>query len=87
MTRATASKIVATVSCTSFVGGLALTWRSCAFWHSGGALWAALATGIVAAAATYLRRGSIGGAVGIGFAAGLVAFVGSTIIVVSRCAA
>jgi hypothetical protein len=71
----------------SLVGELTYMWSSCAFWHSGGALWSGLASGFLAGLAGYVPRrsyvaGSITGVVGGG-----IAFVGVTIIALGHCAA
>jgi hypothetical protein len=87
MIRTRASNVIATFSCASFVGSLALTWRSCGFWHGGGAVWAALATGVPAAVSIYLRKRRVGVALALGLAAGLGAFIGVAVIVLSRCTA
>jgi hypothetical protein len=67
------------------VGGLWLAWRSCAFWHGGGALWTALTTGGFVAAAAYLRRRRVYPALFVGVAAGLAAGIGVAFVAIARC--
>ena len=67
-------------------GGLWLAWRSCAFWHGGGAVWTALAVGAFAAAAVYLRRRQVVPALFVGVAGGLAAGMGVAFVSIARSA-
>ena len=86
MTRGALSTSFAFCASGVLVVGLWLTWRSCAFWHGGGALWTAVATGAFAAAAAYLRRWHALVALCAGGATGLIAGVGVAVVALARCA-
>ena len=86
MTQRNLSTGAAFCAIVAFAGGLWLAWRSCAFWHGGGALWTALTTGGFAAAAAYLRRRHVYPALFLGVAAGLTAGMGVAFVAIARCA-
>jgi hypothetical protein len=86
MTRGALSTGFAFCASGAVIGGLWLTWRSCAFWHGGGALWTAVATGAFVVAAAYLRSWHALVALCAGIAAGLVAGVGVAVVALAHCA-
>jgi hypothetical protein len=86
MTRGALSTVSALCASAALVAGLGLAWRSCAFWHGGGALWTALTAGVFVTAAAYLRRWHAVVALFAGVVAGFTAGVGVAVIALSRCA-